>query len=79
MCPTVTDTICTNMSSVAIVVRLRYRPEPDLVISIHASVGKHLGNILDRGTAGTGGKADWMREKTKTVDTSFFFKHLWLD
>lgn len=40
-----------------------YRPESDLVIAFHTSVRKHLGNILGKGTAGTGGKADRMRKK----------------
>lgn len=36
-------------------------------------MGKHLENILGKGTAGTGGKADWKRKKTDIVNTGCFF------
>lgn len=36
-------------------------------------MGKHLENILGKGTAGTGGKAEWKRKKTDIVNTGIFF------
>lgn len=40
-------------------------------------MGKHLDNILDKGTAGTGGRADWKKkEMWLFLGVLFFFSHV---
>lgn len=34
-------------------------------------MGKHLENILGKGIAGNGGKADWKRKKIDIVNTTY--------